>query len=91
VPIRRLPDHFRTSFSIQGGISHTNKLYNNFVAFSLTKKYWLELTIAKVEPKLLEGFAKHKMMSIMLPRKKYSIYDDDPVICTEEERNQIKH
>lgn len=68
-----------------------NKLMPNFSAFHIKKKYWFELTIAKVADKLKEGFAKHKMMPVFLPRKKYNIYEDEPLICSEEERGQIKY
>lgn len=39
----------------------------------------------------MQGFAKHKMMTVVLPRKKYNIYEEDPICATEEERCQIKH
>ena len=59
------------------------------MAYNLVKKYWFELTIAKVEPKLLEGFAKHKMIAVVHPRKKYQFYSEDPVTASAEERSQI--
>ena len=31
------------------------------------------------------------MMTVVLPRKKYNIYEEDPICATEEERCQIKH
>ena len=48
-----IPTNFSTHDITQGGIDQYNKLMTNFVAYNLVKKYWFELTIAKVEPKLL--------------------------------------
>lgn len=53
------------------------------MAYHLTKKYWFELAIAKTEEKLLAGFAKHKMMAIIHPRKKYNIYEDEPIVASD--------
>lgn len=76
---------------IQGGINSKNKLLNKFSAYHITKKFWFELTIARVAEKLQEGFAKHKMMPVFLPRKKYQLYEEEPPTCSETEREQIKY
>lgn len=41
--------------------------------------------------KLKEGFAKHKMMPVFLPRKKYNLYEEEPPTCSEDDRAQIKY
>ena len=64
-------------------MSKQNKVYNNFMAYHLIKKYWFELTIAKTEQKLLDGFAKHKMMTVMHQRRKYNIYEDEPITVSD--------
>ena len=53
------------------------------MAYHLIKKYWFELTIAKTEQKLLAGFAKHKMMTVMHQRRKYNIYEDEPITVSD--------
>jgi hypothetical protein len=52
----------------------------------MTKHYWFQLTIDKLDPTLKQGFAKHKMMTIMLPRRNYHIYEDDPILASKEEK-----
>lgn len=59
------------------------------MAYNLIKKYWFELTIARTEQKLLDGFAKHKMMAVVHPRKKYNIYEEEPITASDSEREQI--
>lgn len=76
VQIRRVLARISNSKPIQGGIDSKNKLLNKFSAYHITKKFWFELTIARVAEKLQEGFAKHKMMPVFLPRKKYQLYEE---------------
>lgn len=59
------------------------------MGYHLVKKYWFELTIDKMEGTLSKGFAKHKMMAIVHPRQKYHIYEDSPILTSEEERKDI--
>jgi hypothetical protein len=89
VQVRRFFIDFGTINSMQGGISKQNKLFNNFMGYHLIKKYWFELTIDKMEGTLSQGFAKHKMMTIVHPREKYHIYEDSPILTSEEERKDI--
>lgn len=59
------------------------------MAYHLTKKYWFELTIDSMPEQLKTGFAKHKMIAVVYPRKKYNIYETEPTVV-KDQRGDIK-
>lgn len=50
--LRLILDNIGKNILIQGGIDRKNQLLGKFSAFHIYKKFWFELTIAKVAEKL---------------------------------------
>lgn len=82
-PLRRVSYRFGKALFTQGGINRLNKLESNFMVYHLTKSYWFELTLSKLHPKLASGFAKHRMMPVLRPRKNYHLYEEEQPIPSE--------
>lgn len=65
---------------VSGGISSKDRLLTDFMMYHVDKGYWCELVIPKMPAEMKKGFAKHRMINVMWRRKKYAVYEQEPIL-----------